>query len=69
MTSCFARNAYAHGHLGARIGARPGPSDWARLQAVSDAQSYIAAARRTAIADLMDGISQGQKVHAAEAAL
>lgn len=64
-----ARFAYAHGRLGARLGARPGPADWARLQAAADAAAYVDAARRTPVATLMEGVAPGQPIHAVEAAL
>ena len=69
MISRSGRLAYAHGHLGARLGMRPGPADWARLQAIGDAHSYIEAARRTRIASLMGGIAFGQPIHTVEAVL
>ena len=74
MISRAGRFAYAHGHLGARHGARPGLADWARLQAIGDAQSFVEAARRTAIAGLMGGIpptmaKRGDPIHAVEARL
>jgi hypothetical protein len=63
------RLAYVHGRLGARFGARPRATDWARLQPVRDAVSYVDAAKRSPVAALMDGLAPGQPIHAVEAAL
>ncbi|MCG6858611.1 MAG: hypothetical protein LJE67_11160 [Salaquimonas sp.] len=69
MTSRIGRLAYAHGHLGARMGARPASADWARLQAITDAHSFVEAARRTRIAPFMGGITPSQPIHTIEALL
>lgn len=55
--------------MGARLGARPRPADWARLQAITDAASYLDAARRTPVITLTEGLARDQSIHAMEAAL
>ena len=69
MSSLAARLAYAQARLGAKLGGRAKPSDWARLAAIKAAGSYIDAARRTPIGSLMHNIAVDQPVHAVEAAL
>jgi hypothetical protein len=63
------RLAYVQGRLGARFGARPRATDWAKLQPIRDAVSYVDAAKRSPVAALMDGLAPGQPIHAVEAAL
>ena len=69
MTGRRARFAYAYGRLGARLGARPKPADWARLQVIADAASFTDAARRTPVFALMEGIGRDQPIHGMESAL
>lgn len=69
MSGRAERLAYVRGRLGARFGARPGASDWARLQAVRDAVSYVDAAKRSPVGALMDGLTPGQPIHIVEAVL
>jgi hypothetical protein len=63
------RLAYVYGRLASRFGARPRATDWARLQPIRDAVSYVDAARRSPVAALMDGLTSGQPIHTVEAAL
>jgi hypothetical protein len=69
VTGRAERLAYVHGRLGAQFGARPGAADWARLQAVRDAVSYVEVAKRSPMAALMHGLAPGQPVHIVEAEL
>lgn len=44
-------------------------ADWARLQAVRDAVSFVDAAKRSPVGALMENLSPGLPIHAVEAAL
>lgn len=69
MSGRAERLAYVRGRLGARFGARPGKADWARLQAVRDAVSFVDAAKRSPVGMFMDGLTPGQPIHTVEALL
>lgn len=69
MSGRAERLAYVRGRLGARFGARPGVADWARLQAVRDAVSFVDAAKRSPVTMFMDGLTPGQPIHTVEAVL
>jgi len=69
VSGLAAHLAYAQARLGARLGERAKAPDWARLTAIRGARSYIDAARRTPIGNLMNMIAADQPIHDVEAAL